>query len=370
MAAAGPPASLWRACQVVLFGGVLGFLASLAMAAVPGRRRPSGLRQGPCHPMEDATAPLPLCPERGIAGSKSGQLPPVPAVNESAVRAKLERRQMRVEEAQKELDARDKADRAEKERAASASASQQRAAQHQEAPPGEEVGSLPGEGAKEAPTEPPKSLQEKLDEQQRQKAEEAKEAQREEERERRRREEEEEKQRQEEEERKRAAAEEEEEEEKRRQEERKRERAAAEDGKEEEEDCRAAVKGDACFEHVVWSRRHGFHEHPEWYPGLTSASSFADFQYVLHVTGPKSKCPMPCMVKKERPTRAGCRTVSPGEGCYKQTLWAKTHGVYEHPEWYGKLTNSSSFEAFQDYLRTSGQVDCPRPCAPSLQLLQ
>merc|ERR1712187_431260 len=36
--------------------------------------------------------------------------------------------------------------------------------------------------------------------------------------------------------------------------------------------------GDPCFKAVVWAYKTGLREHPDWYQGLTKASSFQDIQ--------------------------------------------------------------------------------------------
>jgi len=57
--------------------------------------------------------------------------------------------------------------------------------------------------------------------------------------------------------------------------------------------CRDPTPGDACWGAVDWAKKHGIHEHPEWYPYLSPASSDADFQAQVHAAKP-SKCPVPC----------------------------------------------------------------------------
>jgi len=57
--------------------------------------------------------------------------------------------------------------------------------------------------------------------------------------------------------------------------------------------CRDPSPGDACWGAVDWAKKHGIHEHSDWYPGLTPSSSDADFQAQVHAAEP-SKCPPPC----------------------------------------------------------------------------
>lgn len=56
-----------------------------------------------------------------------------------------------------------------------------------------------------------------------------------------------------------------------------------------------------------------------------------------------------------------CHTVSEGE-CFKAVKWAQTQGIYSHPHWYPKMTNTSSFGEFQVILHNSTHTDCPMPC--------
>lgn len=68
--------------------------------------------------------------------------------------------------------------------------------------------------------------------------------------------------------------------------------------------CQAATLGSECYEDVVWAMSHGIQQHPEWYPGLSPASSFYDFQAFLHRTeGGHGKCPAPCSTAGAGPRR-------------------------------------------------------------------
>jgi len=95
---------------------------------------------------------------------------------------------------------------------------------------------------------------------------------------------------------------------------------------------------------------HGIHSHPEWYSGLSVNSSRAEFQQYLSL---KYDCPQACST---------CRTVEPGEPCHKGVMWAMTHGIAAHPEWYPELEADSSFEAFQAHLHHGRFENCPMPC--------
>lgn len=115
--------------------------------------------------------------------------------------------------------------------------------------------------------------------------------------------------------------------------------------------CHTAVQGEECHREVLWAMLTGIREHPDWYSGLSSGSSFEEFQNSLY-QGTHSECPEPCNV---------CRTVvNEGELCYKEVEWAMEFGIRQHPEWYSGLMANSSRQEFQDYL--SAKYDCPLAC--------
>merc|ERR1719323_2262408 len=118
--------------------------------------------------------------------------------------------------------------------------------------------------------------------------------------------------------------------------------------------CHTALQGDGCWEKVQWAMSHGIREHPEWYPGLVSGSSFEEFQSLLHRTAEEQGgCPTePCNL---------CRVVTePGELCYQEVDWAMTHGIHSHPEWYPGLSPNASRLEFQNFL--SQKYSCPPAC--------
>lgn len=65
---------------------------------------------------------------------------------------------------------------------------------------------------------------------------------------------------------------------------------------------------------------------------------------------------------EERPEHKDCHTAVHGEECYRGVKWAMSHGIESHPLWYKGLTNSSSFESFQELLHRNGFKPCKRPC--------
>ena len=119
--------------------------------------------------------------------------------------------------------------------------------------------------------------------------------------------------------------------------------------------CHDAVPGDACYKDIMWAKHTGVHSHPHWYPGLTSHSSTAEFQEVVHSHKPE-RCPVPCG------KTADCHTALPGEHCYKDIMWAKTSGIHAHPSWYKGLTSSSTIEDFQADIHSKRPDKCPMPC--------
>merc|ERR1719356_1401543 len=46
--------------------------------------------------------------------------------------------------------------------------------------------------------------------------------------------------------------------------------------------CHTAIEGEDCYGTVTWAMETGIFSNPDWYPNLTSSSSFEDFQARLH----------------------------------------------------------------------------------------
>lgn len=59
------------------------------------------------------------------------------------------------------------------------------------------------------------------------------------------------------------------------------------------ESCRQVMEGEECYKQVTWAMYEGIYSNPEWYPNLTTNSSFEAFQAHLHDFG-HGHCPMPC----------------------------------------------------------------------------
>jgi len=57
--------------------------------------------------------------------------------------------------------------------------------------------------------------------------------------------------------------------------------------------CHTATYGEKCHTSVVWAMTTGIARHPDWFPGLSQASTFEDFQGNVHRYN-ASRCPRPC----------------------------------------------------------------------------
>jgi len=60
----------------------------------------------------------------------------------------------------------------------------------------------------------------------------------------------------------------------------------------------------------------------------------------------------------------GCQVLSETDPCYFSCHWAKTQGIFQHPEWYKGLIPESSLEEFQYALHKAGAPNCTqsKPC--------
>merc|ERR1712039_613210 len=59
-----------------------------------------------------------------------------------------------------------------------------------------------------------------------------------------------------------------------------------------------------------------------------------------------------------------CEAAVPGTACFRDVVWAMSHGIQQHPERYPSLTASSSFDDFQAFLHKTKQNNgkCAAPC--------
>lgn len=58
--------------------------------------------------------------------------------------------------------------------------------------------------------------------------------------------------------------------------------------------CSMPAPGDKCYKAISWAKRDGIFGHPSWFPGLSPASSYTDFQglfYQQHKNGCGKPCP-------------------------------------------------------------------------------
>merc|ERR1719356_339996 len=102
----------------------------------------------------------------------------------------------------------------------------------------------------------------------------------------------------------------------------------------------------------------GIVAHPAWYPGLSQASSFEEFQASLFEHS-NHDCPAPCQPAPE----GQCHTAAEGEECFRHTTWAMNTGTTVFPPWYpAALLKGASFEDFQAWLHQIHHGSCPRPC--------
>jgi len=130
--------------------------------------------------------------------------------------------------------------------------------------------------------------------------------------------------------------------------------------------CNIARKGDECYKSVVWAMTKGISEHPEWYGNLTKKSRFDEFQAQLALTPNKTKCfHAPCAVA------ATCETATPDSTCYSGVKWDMEKGMANHPKWYHGLSNTSTFEEFQNHAHRNNKTLCPKEaCNPQPFRLQ
>lgn len=64
-----------------------------------------------------------------------------------------------------------------------------------------------------------------------------------------------------------------------------------------------------------------------------------------------------------------CSYAAPGSECFRDIIWAMSHGIQQHPDWYPGLSASSDFLSFQAFLHKTkkGSGTCPAPCQRRLR---
>merc|ERR1712066_795475 len=78
--------------------------------------------------------------------------------------------------------------------------------------------------------------------------------------------------------------------------------------------CHTAMEGEDCYGAVTWAMDTGIFSNPEWYPDLTSSSSFEDFQAHLHNID-YGQCPVPCRSAPAAVTTTTVASLSCGRPC-------------------------------------------------------
>jgi hypothetical protein len=133
------------------------------------------------------------------------------------------------------------------------------------------------------------------------------------------------------------------------------------------DNCKSAEEGSACYKSVAWLRQEGFSNHPEWYQGYSSESTFEEVQDMLYGLG-KANCPKPCLgpspvaLFKNEP-KVNCRDTIKGDACYTSVTFLREVGLELHPDWFPDLRADSSTSTIQAELHRRGKADCPLPCA-------
>ncbi|CAK0903902.1 unnamed protein product, partial [Prorocentrum cordatum] len=137
------------------------------------------------------------------------------------------------------------------------------------------------------------------------------------------------------------------------------------------EGCRTSVRGEQCYEEVLWVMQTGVVEFPDWYSPLNRSSPFEDFQRHLHNSARFSGvCAEPCApgvleepaarLRPEEPARESCHTSVEGEACYGAVDFSMRHAQgYKHWD----LNENSSFEDFQRRVHGLDPQLCPEPCS-------
>lgn len=138
------------------------------------------------------------------------------------------------------------------------------------------------------------------------------------------------------------------------------------------ETCRTVQPGEQCYKDVMWARKQGIYEHPEWYPGLTTQSTFEDFQVSRALQ--EHGCPAkPCLgpgqpflvvpqIAQTAVETPPCETYQFGTDCYFRVMWVMRTGLWTKPEWYQGLDMWSSFEDIQHHLMQKHEVCAKEPC--------
>lgn len=113
-----------------------------------------------------------------------------------------------------------------------------------------------------------------------------------------------------------------------------------------------------CWDAVKWAKSDGVFANPDWYPGLSGSSKYSEFQLQMATKG-QNGCPLPC----EECETVGPDSTGPSAGCWDALKWAKSDGVFAHPDWYTGLSGKSTYAEFQAHMAKQGLNGCPAPCS-------
>lgn len=144
------------------------------------------------------------------------------------------------------------------------------------------------------------------------------------------------------------------------------------------DNCHDVAEG-GCYESILWLKRYGLEQHPDWYPNLQLSSSVSEIQAELHRSG-KVSCPKPCafteMGNTNIATRTGlektadqateqCVDAKLDTPCYSAVIYGINEGISNYPFMYEGLKDGSSFKTVQEYLYLQArpqQEPCGKPC--------
>lgn len=123
--------------------------------------------------------------------------------------------------------------------------------------------------------------------------------------------------------------------------------------------------GVECDKAVRFAMTEGTSQHPDWYPGLNTSSSYVDIQQLMFQ---QNKCPPPCP-KTEGVSEASvtipfkvCKDAASNDPCGLAIHEAMTVGIQRDPAKYTGLTSKSTFRDFQKYFHSNSEAGCQAPC--------
>merc|ERR1712232_1323193 len=144
-----------------------------------------------------------------------------------------------------------------------------------------------------------------------------------------------------------------------------------------QEDGTFTTKASAAFAELMESKVTELNAHNLLYYNLHTTYSFAETQgrglirAQLVATGAPPAfalhgCHKAADADVSTPSASStrCEAAVPGTACFRDVVWAMSHGIQQHPEWYPTLSASSSFDDFQTFLHETKQNNgnCEAPC--------